>query len=256
MQDEGSSQDQHGRQRSSSPQIGSKSSDSSDKESSSTRSKTRSPRSRSPRSKRKGSRRKRSHSTTSESSSDTSSSSESSSSSDDSTSDSSGRHKRKRQKKRRSSKSSRRKKDRRKSKKKSKKKHKKSKDKKRKKKRSSKHSDTIAVGIDHTYTKAELADLAEWKSKGINPIAHKKPNPARERAKQLEQEAYLARHRDALQNSHPGSFGSMMARRKNTVMRKAIKAQNKVQAHNNRERAKIAAMMSRIGLDANVLMKK
>ena len=66
---------------------------------------------------------------------------------------------------------------------------------------------------------------------------------------------YLARHRAALRTGEPGSFGSMMAQRKRKVLNKAVRIKMKVNAHQERERAKIAAMVSRIGLDPSTLMR-
>eukprot|EP00750_Incisomonas_marina_P001751 INCI11626.1.p1 GENE.INCI11626.1~~INCI11626.1.p1 ORF type:complete len:274 (-),score=70.48 INCI11626.1:407-1228(-) len=196
----------------------------------------------------------------SSSSSDSSSESSSSSSSSDEAHE---KRRSKRSRKKKKSQSRRSSSDRKKKKSKKKKKDSKKKSKKHKKhghssrRRSSKSSGVEKVGIDHTYTKAELADLAEWRAKGGNPIAaEKKLNPARERAKQIEQEAYLARHREKLLSADPHSFGAMMAKRKRSVMNKAVRIHMKVNAHQEKERAKIAAMVSRIGLDPNALMRQ
>ena len=114
-----------------------------------------------------------------------------------------------------------------------------------------------SVGVNKEYTKEELADLAEWQAKGTNPLQQRKRiNPARERAKQLEQAAYLSRHNEALKNTEPGSFGAMMARRKHGVMKKALRVQRKISAHEEKERAKIAAMIAGVGLDPKLLMRK
>ena len=118
-------------------------------------------------------------------------------------------------------------------------------------------SGTVAVGVNRQYTKEELADLADWRDRGVtNPLTAKNTNPARERAKKLEQAAYLARHQQALSNQQPGSFGAMLARRKQRIMQKAVQVRRKVDAHEVRERAKIAAMISKVGLDPATIMRK
>ena len=151
-------------------------------------------------------------------------------------------------KKKRHKKEQRRKKDRKKVKKKRKKKEKK------KRKKSRQSSDTVSVGVNLKYTQAELDDLAQWQANGIaNPMA-KQLSANQQRLKMLEQTAYLQRHQAKLNSKD--SFQSMMAKRKQGALRRAIKAKRRVQAHEASERAKIASVISNIGLDPNAFMSK
>ena len=126
--------------------------------------------------------------------------------------------------------------------------------KKKKRKKSRQSSDTVSVGVNLKYTQAELDDLAQWQANGIaNPMA-KRVSANQQRLKMLEQTAYLQRHQAKLNSKD--SFQSMMAKRKQGALRRAIKAKRRVQAHEASERAKIASVISDIGLDPNAFMSK
>lgn len=165
-------------------------------------------------------------------------------------------HKRVKKSKSRTKKTNRVKKNKKKKKKKKKKDKKKDKKKQSRKRKRRNREKSSTSGVNQPYSKEELADLAEWRAKGVNPLVRKSINPARQRAKEIEQAAYLARHQQALNSHEPGSFGAMMARRKHGVMRKAIKVYRKVNAQAAKERAGIAKILSGIGLDPNKLMRK